>query len=245
MSEISNLRAARDRVEKDLSRKRGELEDAHRKVRTLTGTRDELKKNLKQKRKRDPETEDRIRELEREIERMAEHLRHMNKVEIPKAEGEVRQLTRRIDDLRTRREKIVNKIQRWIHDHSHKGINTSAGSPHWGGSEDILQNECDPVARRYGIPVTSIKRSATDPLTISNPGSDHSVLATTASAHDYGTFSGANFAHSVASALGIGGYSTGNYNNYYIVRNGTTFRVQILWAVAGHYNHVHVGIRRV
>jgi hypothetical protein len=66
---------------------------------------------------------------------------------------------------------------------------------------------------------------------------------TTAYAVDLGTFSGANLAHAIANALGISGYSTGNYNGYYITRCSKRFRVQILWAVSGHYNHVHVGVR--
>jgi hypothetical protein len=157
-----------------------------------------------------------------------------------------RALTQRIKDLRERKEHLIAKIIRRRKERRERNkINLSYGAPHWGGSEDVLDKYVDPVARRFGLPLTSAKRSATDPLTISNPGSDHSVLATGASAHDFGTFTGANFAFAVAKALGISGYSTGNYNGYYIERGGATFRVQILWAVEGHYNHVHVGVRRV
>jgi len=157
-----------------------------------------------------------------------------------------RELTKRIKDLRERKEHLIAKIiRRRKERRERKKIVLSYGSPHWGGSEDILEKECDPVAKRFGAPLTSAKRSATDPLTISNPGSDHSVLATGASAHDYGTFTGSSLAYALAKALGISGYSTGNYNGYYIQRAGATFRVQILWAVEGHFNHVHAGIRRV
>lgn len=115
----------------------------------------------------------------------------------------------------------------------------------WGGSKEIVVKEARPVAERYGAPKTSSKRGATHPLTIANPGSDHSVLARTSYAEDYGTYNGAPLANQIASALGIFGYSTGNYNSYYIVRHGIRYRVQILWAVAGHFDHVHVGIRRL
>ena len=117
------------------------------------------------------------------------------------------------------------------------------GAPHWGGGDDIIRAECDPVAAHYGAPVTSRKRSASDPLSLSNPGSDHNEANTTASAADYGTFSGAPLAHAIANALGISGYSTGNYNAYYIKRAGHRYRVQILWAVEGHFDHCHVGIK--
>lgn len=114
----------------------------------------------------------------------------------------------------------------------------------WGGSKAIVVLEARPVAKRYGAPKTSAKRGATHPLTIANPGSDHSVLARTAFAEDYGTYQGENLAHAIAKALGISGYTTGNYNGHLIVRHGVTYRVQILWAVAGHFDHVHVGVRR-
>lgn len=157
-----------------------------------------------------------------------------------------RELTKRIKDLRERKEKLIAKIIRKRRERRQRNkINLSYGAPHWGGSEDILDADCDPVARRKGVPLTSAKRSATDPLTIANPGSDHSVLATGASAHDYGTFTGAGLAADLARSLGISGYYSGTYTGYYIERAGATFRVQILWAVEGHYNHVHAGIRRV
>lgn len=113
----------------------------------------------------------------------------------------------------------------------------------WGGSKHIMVNEVRPVAERFGLPRTSSKRLASDPLTVLNPGSDHSVLSTKSFADDYGTFDGSAFAHAVAEELGIENYSTGNYNAYYIVRNKKTYRVQILWAVEAHFNHVHVGIK--
>lgn len=115
----------------------------------------------------------------------------------------------------------------------------------WGGSRRIINEEVLPVAKRHSVPVTSRKRSASDPLSISNPGSDHNKANTTADAADLGTYNGSELARAIARSLGITSYTTGNYNSYYIVRRGITYRVQILWAVKGHFDHVHVGIKRV
>jgi hypothetical protein len=114
----------------------------------------------------------------------------------------------------------------------------------WAGTKSIAVNEVIPVARRYGVPVTSRKRAADDPLSIANPSSDHNRASRDAYAVDLGTTSGSAVAYAIAYALGISGYSTGNYAAYLIERSGRTFRVQILWAVDGHYDHVHVGIKR-
>jgi hypothetical protein len=114
------------------------------------------------------------------------------------------------------------------------------GSPDWSGGMSICEQEVVPVAARFGIPVSSRKRTST----LGNPSSDHYVGNTTAYAVDLATFSGATCAHAIAKALGIVGYSTGTYTGHTIVRCGHSFRVQILWAVEGHYNHIHVGVRR-
>ena len=138
--------------------------------------------------------------------------------------------------------RAVRKLRKLIRRHIARRPESGTGP--WGGSKSIITNEVLPVARRYGVPVTSRKRPASHPLTIANPSSDHSALATTAYAVDLGTTSGSALAYAIAHALGISNYSTGNYVGHYIQRNGQAFRVQILWAVSGHYDHVHVGIRR-
>jgi hypothetical protein len=114
------------------------------------------------------------------------------------------------------------------------------GAPDWSGGASICEREVVPVSLKAGVPVTSRKRTST----LGNPSSDHYVGNTTAYAVDLGTFNGAGLAHDIARELGISGYSTGNYNGYYISRCSYRFRVQILWAVSGHYNHVHCGVRR-
>jgi hypothetical protein len=137
----------------------------------------------------------------------------------------------------------VRKLRRLIKKAKAR-LRRQSGRGPWGGSKSIVDLEVIPVATKYGAPVTSLKRSATHPLTIANPSSDHSALAKEAYAADFGTIDGAPIGHAVAAALGIRGWQAGSYAGHYIERAGKIFRVQILWAVPGHYDHLHVGVRR-
>jgi hypothetical protein len=115
------------------------------------------------------------------------------------------------------------------------------GAPNWGGGQSVLEREAVPTLNNYGAWISSRKRTST----LGNPSSDHYVGNVCAYAVDAATTSGADDAHAVARKLGIGGFSTGNYNSYYISRCGKRFRIQILWAVSGHWDHVHVGCRLI
>lgn len=114
----------------------------------------------------------------------------------------------------------------------------------WGGSQAVAES-CAHLAGRYGAWISSRKRAASHPLSRKNPGSDHNTANRTAYAIDFATRNGAPLAHAIARELGIGNYRTGTYTFYYVQRNNRTFRVQILWAVSGHYDHVHLGVRAV
>jgi hypothetical protein len=142
-----------------------------------------------------------------------------------------------------RHTKAVRKLRRLIEKAKDARRRKSGRGP-WGGTQSIVELEVIPVGQKYGAPVTSLKRAASHPLTIANPSSDHSALATEAYAVDFGTHDGAPIGYAVASALGIRGWTPGSYTGYYIERAGKIFRVQILWAVPGHYDHLHVGVRR-
>jgi len=137
-----------------------------------------------------------------------------------------------------RNQLAVNKLRKLIDD-----LKPLSGTGDWEGTESIVDNEVAPVAKRFGIPETSRKRSASDPNSIANPDSDHNEANEDAYAIDFGTNSGRDLAYAIADELGIDGFQTGSYTSYYITRAGKKFRVQILWAVAGHYDHVHVGVR--
>lgn len=139
--------------------------------------------------------------------------------------------------------KAVKKLERII-DRVKARLRPPSGEGKWGGCRSIINNEVVPVAKRYGVPITSRKRAANHPLSISNPSSDHNRANKNSDAVDLGTYQGEALAKSIAHQLGIGGYSVGNFNRYTINRAGKSFSVQILWAVTAHYDHVHVGIRR-
>jgi hypothetical protein len=134
--------------------------------------------------------------------------------------------------------KLRKLIKTWI------ARRPESGTGPWAGTKSIATNEVIPVARRYGVPITSRKRAADHPLSIANWSSDHNAANRDAYAVDFGTYDGSALAYAIAHALGISGYTTGNYAAYLIERAGRTFRIQILWAVDGHYDHVHVGIKR-
>jgi len=117
-------------------------------------------------------------------------------------------------------------------------------SDEWGGSKAVFDQFIRPFMRRRGLSVSSAKRS-TNNSGFSNPAfSDHHVGCTQCYAEDYPTYSGAPHAQALAEALGIDGPVVGTYRRYPIKVGGRTFLVQILWAVAEHYDHVHVGVRR-
>ena len=119
----------------------------------------------------------------------------------------------------------------------------ASGTGPWAGTKSIVVNEVIPVGKRYGAPITSRKRAANHPLSISNASSDHNAANEDAFAVDFGSYAGEGLALAIAHALGISGYTTGNFNAYYIERAGRNFRVQILWAVEAHFDHVHVGVK--
>lgn len=231
---VTQARARRERLQK-------RRDEAEREVHSLSDTAQEIhnriasQRDAKDKAQRRHD-EDRLREVEKRLRELARTLEQIR--------SDVEQLDAQDKSLVGRIKRLHKLIRDLIRERKRK-INFSAGTPHWGGSDDIIRRDCDPVAKDHGAPVTSRKRSASDPLTQANPGSDHSVLATLASAADYGTYSGGPLAYALARALGIGGYQVGNFNGYTISVAGETFRAQILWAVAGHYDHTHVGIRRV
>jgi hypothetical protein len=114
----------------------------------------------------------------------------------------------------------------------------SCGSPSWGGAQSILMSEVKPISDRHGVPISSNKRSW-------SAGSDHCTCTACASALDLATFSGAGLAAAIGNYFNAPFTPVGTYAGYYIVRCGRQFRCQTLWAVSGHYDHVHHGMRLI
>jgi peptidoglycan hydrolase-like protein with peptidoglycan-binding domain len=115
----------------------------------------------------------------------------------------------------------------------------------WAGSEGMA-DVAKAVARQMGIPVTSMKRSAAGSIG-SSTGSDHHVSQKNAYAVDFGVAGsrGTQMAHRLAKAYNLKPPYIGTYRNHFIKVEGKTYRVQLLWKVQGHYDHVHMGFRRV
>ena len=111
------------------------------------------------------------------------------------------------------------------------------GKGDWGGMEFILQKAAK------GIDISSTKRAVDDPLTVSNPDSDHSEGNTNAYAVDLPATgeAGMEIAKKMHKKLGLAEpLATGTYN-WYTSNKYPGTRFQVLWEVEGHYDHVHVG----
>jgi len=121
---------------------------------------------------------------------------------------------------------------------------TAWGSPNWAGTKLVLDTTIS-IHASHGIWISSRKRAASHALSRSNPASDHNEANRSSYALDGATFNGRSLAYAIAKHFGIGNYRTGTFTNYYIRRGGATFRYQGLWAVAGHFNHHHSGLRLV
>lgn len=115
-------------------------------------------------------------------------------------------------------------------------VTAKAGSPHWGGSADVMEQVVYPVARKLNMTIGAKKETG------HTPGGDHDPAIRNAFATDFPPGSG-HFANAVARALEIEGYHYGNFNHWGFHADGHYFECQILWHVEDHYDHVHVGIR--
>jgi murein DD-endopeptidase MepM/ murein hydrolase activator NlpD len=143
------------------------------------------------------------------------------------------------------------------HDHDHAGGSTtttptgSTAGVHagggWGGSEGVA-DAAKAIARDLGVPVTSQKRDAAQTRRLdSNFGSDHYTGNTNAFAVDLGVSGarGDQLARAIAQKYGIPESNIGTYNRHVINVDGKRYSLQLLWKVQGHFDHVHLGIRRV
>lgn len=121
------------------------------------------------------------------------------------------------------------------------GLTTGKGS--WGGGAAIA-TPAVLLARQMGIPVTSRKRNRPD--LGAGRASDHDVHNKNAYAVDLAASGsrGDKLAKSIARRYGIPLSNIGTYNRHTITVDGKRYSLQLLWRVDGHYDHVHLGIRR-
>lgn len=107
----------------------------------------------------------------------------------------------------------------------------------WGGSSHTV-DRCVAIGRRNGLKLTSRKRSSL------SPGSDHHTSQKRADACDLSNGSSPTpamhrTAREIAAAVGQPGWKGG-----YLTVPCNGLRMQLIWNTSGHYNHVHVGVRR-
>jgi peptidoglycan hydrolase-like protein with peptidoglycan-binding domain len=117
----------------------------------------------------------------------------------------------------------------------------------WGGSQNVA-NAAKRIAASMGIPVTSQKRSLADTIRVgSTTASDHYTGNKNAFAVDFGVAGsrGDQLARAIAKKYGIPLSNIGTFNGHNVRIDGGTYRLQLLWRVAGHFDHVHLGIKRV
>jgi hypothetical protein len=121
----------------------------------------------------------------------------------------------------------------------------------WNGT-DAVADLAKRIAASMGIIGTG-KRAHTVNGT-SSTESDHHTSQRGAYAVDFGVLAkfgprakevGTELATKIAQAYGIPPPYVGTYKKHYLLWNGIHVRIQILWRVTGHYDHVHFGVRRV
>ena len=139
--------------------------------------------------------------------------------------------------------RAVRQARAQIPDPDKLQINTSLGAPHWGGCRDVIDAIVIPAAAELGHSPGSRKRAASDPLSRSNPGSDHNEANTNADAVDFPT-PGADYAlrDHIMAALEIDG-PIHDYENYYFLVDDTRLRVQPIAEQHGTGPHCHIGMR--
>lgn len=116
----------------------------------------------------------------------------------------------------------------------------------YAGTEAIVKRLGDPIAKRFGVTASNYKRDPHRNAAVGgSPTSDHLTTNTSAFAADYPITgeAGTKLAFSLAKRLGIKNYQPGTYTAYPVKIGRRQFRVQILWGVQGHHDHVHLGVR--
>lgn len=148
-------------------------------------------------------------------------------------------LARLVRALREKLEDLLARLAR------RDRLNLSPGSPHWGGSGDVMKQVVEPFMVARGLPIGSGKRTPAHNAAIGgSPTSDHLTTKTTTDARDFRTCSGEDDARALAKKLGVA-WAPNSYGSGYFTYKGTRFRAQILWGAAiAHGDHVHVGISR-
>ncbi len=123
-------------------------------------------------------------------------------------------------------------------------VTPSPGNPHWGGSNDVMEQYVEPFMAKRGLPLGSGKRTPAENAAVGgSETSDHLTTHTTTAARDFPTFTGEDDARALASSIGFASWQPNSFTGFTFSAGGQTWRAQILWGSAIHHaDHVHVGI---
>lgn len=125
-------------------------------------------------------------------------------------------------------------------------VTPTAGSSHWGGSNDVMTDFVEPFMIGRGLSRGSGKRTPAENTAVGGSAtSDHLTTRTQAAARDFPTFAGEDDARALAGALGNNSWQPNSTATFPLKVDNHNFRVQILWGAGiDHSDHVHVGIVR-
>jgi len=125
--------------------------------------------------------------------------------------------------------------------------NTTPGDPFWGGSREIAERIFAVGASR-GLGAGGRKDRGFGP-TLNGNWSDHDLGMTVGYAID--AFGSTAVMDAAASAMAAACGKPWDFkahdgeNDWFDIPNANGYRIQIGWRVDGHYDHVHIGARRV
>lgn len=154
-------------------------------------------------------------------------------------------------EMKKRDDKRRDETAKLRKEHKERGtldgidVNASAGSPHYGGAADVMNQFVKPfMVGKHGLPLGSEKRTPQRNAEIGGSStSDHLTTQTLTFATDFPTFSGESAARDLAKAIGWTSWSANSFGSLDKGIDGHTYRFQILWGSAiEHDDHVHVGI---
>ena len=207
------------------------VHEAHERAEKAQRNIDRLVHRLKVVRRESPQRKDYIRDLERELARWRKSRKRA-------WAAHARWKRARPIYNRKRKRALRRKRRRNRPDDPKPG----PPSGEYGGSQSVGEAIVLRIAERFGAWISSRKR--TYDTVAGDAMSWHYIGCTICYAWDIATFNGEPIARALAEALGIHNWQPGSYAVHTIVVGGVTYYVQILWAVSGHFDHVHIGIKR-
>lgn len=218
-----DVNTARDRwrqAEKDLHESRAEIERLTKELRETQADIEDAKQGGDRREKlraKEERQKEKLKQEEREKKALKEMVERRDKV----------------------RDELVAKLKKRQEGSKKPSGNWTASGPDtWGGCRAVIDNEVLPVYQKYGVPITSRKRTET----YGNPTSDHHVSQVNADAVDGGVATAYGIQDKVGESVGVGDMQ--DYVNEYFTYEGVRFRIQTIAGTHGTGPHLHTGIRR-